>query len=146
MSGVIKVKSGSKFEEAHSFCRAVRAGNFIFSSNSSGRNYATGSISSDPCEQMLHAIENINYAFSAVGASVADAVKVQISFARLEDQAKLLKAFAVRFEGIDPALTLICQPHEGDVSVEVEITAYKGENDVDADIVRLAPRDALNDG
>jgi len=133
------VKSGSKFEDKNSFCRVVRAGNFLFSSNSSGRNYATGLISSDPAEQMLQAIDNIDRALAAVDATVSDSVRVQISFSNLDDQDRLLEAFAKRFSGIDPTLTLICQPFVGDVSVEVEITAYKDSHAGASETIRIEP-------
>ncbi|ODU22877.1 MAG: hypothetical protein ABS87_00300 [Sphingomonas sp. SCN 67-18] len=138
MAEVVKVKSGSAFEDRNSFCRVVRAGNLIFSSNSSGRNYATGVMPADPVEQMLQAIDNIDHALSAVGASVADSVRVQVSLTSLDYQDALLAAFGKRFAGIDPALTLICQSFVGDVKVEVEITAYRSADGSPPETVRMA--------
>jgi 2-iminobutanoate/2-iminopropanoate deaminase len=140
MADVVRVKSGSKFEDSNSFCRVVRAGNFIFSSNSSGRDYVTGVMSPDPAEQMLQAIKNIEHGLSAVGASISDTVRVQISLTNLKFQDSLLKAFAARFLGIDPTLTIICQPFVGDVKVEVEITAFHNASGGTSETIRVKPR------
>lgn len=137
MADVIRIKSGSRFEDANSFSRAVKVGDLVFSSNSSGRDYRTGVISGDVVEQMLGAIDNIDRAFAAAGTSVSNAVRVQISFCNSEDQEALLNAFGARFKGIDPALTLICQPFSGDVKVEVEVIACARAGGMVAETIRI---------
>ena len=70
MSEIIKVKSGSKYEDLNSYSRVVVAGDMIFVSNTAGRNYKTRAIASDAKGQAEQAFSNVEGALAAVGASL----------------------------------------------------------------------------
>ncbi len=56
---VVKIKSGSIFEDKDSYSRVVTVDNWIFVSNPAGRHYKTKEISTDPVEQAKQCIANI---------------------------------------------------------------------------------------
>ena len=49
---IVKVKSGSLYETKESYSRIVAVGDWIFVSNTAGRNYKTREMSPDPVEQV----------------------------------------------------------------------------------------------
>ena len=98
---------------------------------------SAGGIGGVVTASLLQAIANIDQALSALGASMSDAVRVQISLIDLDYQDELLKAFAARFAGIDTILTIICQPFVGDVKMEVEIVAYRAPGGNSGQTIRM---------
>ena len=72
---VIKVKSGSIFEDKESYSRLVAVDNWIFVSNTAGRNYKTREMSTDAVEQARQCFANIEGALASVNASLADVVR-----------------------------------------------------------------------
>jgi len=76
MAKVIKVKSGSKFEDIASYSRLVAVGNHIYISNTAGRHPETKEMSEDVTEQSLQAIDNIERALIAIGSCLADIVAI----------------------------------------------------------------------
>lgn len=69
MVEVIKVKSGSLYETKESYSRIVAVDNWIYVSNTAGRNYKTREMSTDPVEQATQCFNNIERALASVGAS-----------------------------------------------------------------------------
>lgn len=126
MSQVVKVKSGSKFEDINSYSRVVVAGDFIFVANTAGRNYTTREISPDVTEQARQAFKNIEGALAAVGAALKDIIAVRCHVPNPDHTGDVGKFLGDKFRGIDPIQTMICTPlahHE--MLVEFEVTAYR---------------------
>ncbi|UFN48852.1 RidA family protein [Roseomonas sp. OT10] len=127
MVDVVKVKSGSKFEDSQNYSRIVAVGDLIFVSNTAGIDYATRQISPDAGEQCTKALQNIERALASVGATMADIVKVVKHIPNREDKDKVGEAFARAFQGIDPTSTTLCTPLASDIyKVELEVIAYRG--------------------
>jgi len=127
MIEVIKVKSGSKYEDAQNYSRIVTVGDLIFVSNTAGIDYATREISPDAGEQCTKALQNIEGALASVGATLADIVKVVRHIPNRDDKDKVGEAFARAFQGIDPTSTTLCTPLSSDIyKVELEVIAYRG--------------------
>ena len=124
---ITKVKSGSPFEEKESYSRIVALDNWIFVSNSAGRNYRTREMSSDPVEQARQCFHNIEGALASVGATLADVVRSRVFIPNPADAPSVMAFVGEKFRGIDPASTVTCSPlGSPDFKVEIEITAYKG--------------------
>jgi enamine deaminase RidA (YjgF/YER057c/UK114 family) len=127
MVEVLKVKSGSIFEEKESYSRAVVVDNWIFVSNTAGRNYKTREMFADPVEQAKQSLNNIEGALKSVGASLADIVMSTVYIPNPEDAPTVMAYIGERFKGIDPARTVLCAPlGNADFKVEIEVTAHKG--------------------
>lgn len=127
MVDVIKVKSGSVFEEKESYSRAVVVNDWIFVSNTAGRNYKTREMSTDPVEQAKQCFNNIERALDAVGASLADVVMSTVYIPNVADAPTVMAYVGERFKGIDPARTVLCTPLGApEFKVEIEVTAHKG--------------------
>ena len=62
---IVKVKSGSLYETKESYSRIVAVGDWIFVSNTAGRNYKTREMSPDPVEQAKQCFDNVEAALKA---------------------------------------------------------------------------------
>lgn len=134
MSEIIKVKSGSKYEELNSYSRVVVAGDLIFVSNTAGRNYKTRAIASDARGQAEQAFSNIEGALAAVDASLKDVVAIKVFVPDIADMEQVNDVVGRKFRGIDPANTTTCTPlGQPELKVEFEITAYKRRNPGEAE-------------
>lgn len=127
MIDIVKVKTGSKFEEHGSYSRIVAVDDLIFVSNTAGRNPRTKLISEDSAEQVLQALANIESALASVDASLADVVAARVFVQFPQDVETVMTAYGQRMRGINPTLTMTCPPlGSTEYKVEVEVTAYRG--------------------
>ena len=124
---ITKVKSGSIFEDKEHYSRLVSVGDWIFVSNTAGRNYQTREISQDPVEQAKQCLKNVEGALAAVGSSLADVVMSTVRIPNVADAPAVMECIGAYFKDIDPARTVTCAPLGGpDYKVEMEVTAYRG--------------------
>ncbi len=136
---VTKVKSGSIFEEKESYSRVVAVDNWVFVSNTAGRNYKTREMSSDPVEQARQAFRNIEGALASVGATLADVVRSRVVIPNPADAPAVMAFVGEKFRGIDPCSTVTCPPLGGpDYKVEIEVTACKGVGATKAEYVKIS--------
>lgn len=139
MVEVIKVKSGSLYEEKESYSRIVAVDNWIFVSNTAGRNYKTREMSTDPVEQAKQSLSNVEGALKSVGASLADVIMSTVYIPNPEDAPSVMAYVGERFKGIDPARTVLCSPlGNTDFKVEIEVTAYKGVGTAEAKYLNIS--------
>ena len=125
MPQITKVKSGSIFEEKASYSRLVAVDNWIYVSNTAGRNPDTKLIPEDVIEQAEQVFNNIERALAAVDAT--DVVCSRVFIQDPADVAKVMDFIGTKFRGIDPACTATCPPLGSTVyKVELEVTAYRG--------------------
>lgn len=138
MTKIIKVKTGSKYEEIGSYSRAVAVDNWIFISNTAGRNPATQEIPEDIAEQTLQVFANIEAALASVDASIADVVMSRVFIQNPADTMAIMTIVGEKFRGVDPASTVTCPPLGSDVyKVEIEVTAYRGASDAGTKLVKV---------
>lgn len=124
---IVKLKSGSAFEDKLNYSRVVTVGDWIFVSNTAGRNYATRALSPDAAAQTEQAFATIERALAEVGSCLADTVRIIVSIPYLEDAAAVSGVVARKMEGINPASTTHNTPlMSPDYRAEIEITAYRG--------------------
>lgn len=127
MTRVIKIKTGSRFEEIGSYSRVVSVENWVFVSNTAGRNPQTQQIPDDAIEQTLQVFANIEAALAAAGASLADVVASRVFIQNPADTHAVMSTVGEKFRGIDPVSTVTCPPLGATVyKVEIEVTAYRG--------------------
>lgn len=125
MVAVERVKSGSKYEDLFKFSRLVKVGNWVYSSNTAGRNYQTREMSPDVRKQAHQALDNLSGALAGVGARLSDTVRFHVSVATREDLEPVLEVIAERVGGNDPAHTIAIgtQPH-AEMKLELAVIAY----------------------
>lgn len=139
MTKVIKVKTGSKFEDHGSYSRVVAVDNWIFVSNTAGRNRQTQEIPEDVTEQTEQVFANIEAALASLNASLADVVSSRIFIQEPSDTMAVMTIVGEKFRGIDPAATVTCPPLGSTVyKVEIEVTAYRGLSTADVERITVS--------
>lgn len=127
MVQITKLKTGSKYETLGSYSRLVAVDNWIYVSNTAGRNPLTGEIPEDIQAQTHQVFTNIQAALAAVQATLADVVCSRVFIQNPDDVASVMTLVGEKFRGIDPASTVTCPPLGSTVyKVEIEVTAYRG--------------------
>ena len=127
MSTLVKVKTGSKLEEIASYSRAVMVDNWIYVSNTAGRNPVTQEIPEDIIEQTQQVFDNIERALAAVDATLADVVMSRVFIQDPAETHTVMQFIGTKFRGINPATTVTNPPlGSAEYKVEIEVTAYRG--------------------
>jgi len=127
MTEIVKLKTGSRFEEHGSYSRLVAVDNLIFVSNTAGRNPRTKLIPEDLTEQTQQVLANIERALSAVGSCLEDVVSARVYVQFTKDIDTIMTAYGERMRGINPTLTMTCPPlGSTEYKVEIDVTAYRG--------------------
>ncbi|MAK90315.1 MAG: hypothetical protein CMI13_03640 [Oleibacter sp.] len=138
MSKIVKVKTGSRFEDIASYSRAVVVDNWIFVSNTAGRNPDTQEIADDVLVQTEQVFSNIERALKAVGSSLQDVVMSRVFIQNAEDTPAVMEYIGTRFKGTDPATTVTCPPLGSTIyKVELEVTAYKGAASAETEYLNI---------
>lgn len=138
MVHITKVKTGSKLEELASYSRLVAVDNWIFVSNTAGRNPVTNEMPEDAIDQTAQVFKNIERALAAVDATLADVVMSKVFIQNPADVPAVMDFIGGKFRGIDPATTVTCPPLGSTIyKVELEVTAYRGASTSDAQTIRL---------
>jgi enamine deaminase RidA (YjgF/YER057c/UK114 family) len=118
------VSTGSPFERAAGYSRAVSDGDWCWVAGTTGYDYATMTMPEDVAAQTENALDTIAAALAEAGFSLNDVVRVTWY---LTDGAYADTVFAVagqRFAEIRPASTmLVCGLVRPEMKVEVEVTA-----------------------
>src|ERR1700752_1480597 len=94
------ISSGSPFEAAAGYSRAVVDGEWIFVAGTTGFDYAAMTIADDPAEQARQALRNIESALAEAGASLADVVCVKYYLPDATDWPKLVPILGEAFGAI----------------------------------------------
>lgn len=138
MKTIIKVKTGSIFEEKGSYSRLVVVDNWIYVSNTAGRNPESKQIPEDVIEQTHQVFANIEAALAAVDASLADVVMSRVFIQEPSDTPAVMEVIGQKFKGITPATTVTCPPLGSTVyKVELEVTAYRGAGQCDVQEIKI---------
>jgi enamine deaminase RidA (YjgF/YER057c/UK114 family) len=125
------ISSGSPFETAIGYSRAVVVGDWVFVSGTTGFDYATMQISPDVREQAEQALRNITHALAEAGSSLADVVRVRYIFPDAADFEPCWPIFERHFGTIRPAATMIsARLADARMKVEIEVTACRSHFDI----------------
>jgi enamine deaminase RidA (YjgF/YER057c/UK114 family) len=121
------ISSGSPFEAAAGYSRAVVEGEWVFVAGTTGFDYAKMTISDDPVEQARQALRNIEAALAKAGASLGDIVRVRYYLPELADWPRIVPVLGEAFAEIRPAATaLISGLVDPRMKIEIEVTARRG--------------------
>jgi enamine deaminase RidA (YjgF/YER057c/UK114 family) len=138
MTKIVKVKTGSKFEEIASYSRLVMVDNMIYVSNSAGRNPDTQEIPEDVIEQTEQVFNNIERALAAVDATLADVIVSRVFIQDPADIHDVMAYIGTKFKGVNPASTATCPPLGSTTyKVEIEVTAYRGASTADVEEINI---------
>jgi enamine deaminase RidA (YjgF/YER057c/UK114 family) len=120
------ISSGSAFEAAVGYSRAVADGDWVFVSGTTGFNYGTMTISDDVVAQAEQALRNIGQALDEAGCSFADVVRVRYILPDATDFPACWPVLQRVFGEIRPAATMI-QAGLADprMKIEIEVTARR---------------------
>jgi enamine deaminase RidA (YjgF/YER057c/UK114 family) len=121
------ISSGSPFEAAGGYSRAVVDGEWVLVAGTTGFDYAAMTIADDPAEQTRQTLRNIEAALAEAGASLADVVRVRYYVPDAADWPRIMPVLGEAFAAIRPAATaLICGLVDPRMKVEIEVTARRG--------------------
>ena len=120
------ISSGSPFEAAAGYSRAVVDGEWVFVAGTTGFDYAAMTIADDPAEQARQTLRNITAALAEAGASLADVVRVKYFVPHIEDLPRIVPVLGEAFGAIRPAATaIICGLVDPRMKIEIEVTARR---------------------
>jgi enamine deaminase RidA (YjgF/YER057c/UK114 family) len=121
------ISSGSSFEAAAGYSRAVVDGEFVFVAGTTGFDYALMTISDDAAEQARQALRNIAAALAEAGASLTDVVRVRYYLPDAADWPRIVPVLGEAFGKVRPAATaFICGLIDPRMKIEIEVTARRG--------------------
>lgn len=120
------LSSGSPFETAMGYSRAVVDGDWIFVSGTTGFDYQTMAISSDVREQAEQTMRNIGQALADAGGSFADVVRVRYILSDAADFEPCWPVLRRYFGDVRPAATMIAAGlADPRMRIEIEVTARR---------------------
>ncbi|KAF3984837.1 MAG: RidA family protein [Methylococcales symbiont of Hymedesmia sp. n. MRB-2018] len=118
------ISSGSEFESKIGYSRAVVDGDYVFVSGTTGYNYETMFISSDPVEQAEQCFSNIEKTLIKAGSSMNDIVRVRYIFPNKEDFEPCWPVFKKYLRYANPAATMFVAGLLNEaMKLEIEVTA-----------------------
>lgn len=139
MTRIVKVKTGSKLEEIASYSRVVAVDNWIFVSNTAGRNPETGEMPKDVFEQTDQVFTNIEVALASVDASLKDVITSKVFIQNPDNVPAVMEFVGTKFRGVNPTTTVTCPPLGSSIyEVEIEVTAYRGASQADVEEIVLS--------
>ena len=120
------ISSGSTFEAAIGYARAVVDGDWVFVSGTTGFDYRAGTISSDVVEQAEQCIANIAQALAEAGFGFGDIVRVRYILPDAKDFEPCWPVLRRVFGEVRPAATMIAAGlADPRMKIEIEVTGKR---------------------
>jgi enamine deaminase RidA (YjgF/YER057c/UK114 family) len=128
MSSRQNISSGGKFEKVIGYSRAVKFGNMIVVSGTTGTDSIGNLVSDvDSYSQARQAIQNIQTAVEKAGASLRDVVRTRVFVSAKANWQDVARAHLEFFGSIMPASSmLVCSFLDPKILVEIEADAALG--------------------
>jgi len=102
-----QVFSGTEWEAFAGYCRAVKDGNRIHVSGTTATHGSLMIGGTDPAAQTHFVIDKIEGAITSLGGNLTDVVRTRIFVNDIEQWEPVARAHGLRFNGINPANTLV---------------------------------------
>ena len=121
------ISTGSPFEKAAGFSRAVIDGDFAFVSGTTGYDYATMTMPADVTSQTRNCFKTIEAALKDGGFAMADIVRATYYITSPNDADAVLAICGENLGDIRPAATLLVVAGllKPEMKVEIEVTAKR---------------------
>ena len=119
------VSTGSPFEKAAGYSRAVLDGEFAFVAGTTGYDYATMTMPADVTSQARNCFKTIEAALAEGGFAMTDIVRATYYITNPADADALLAVCGEVLGNIRPAATLLVVAglYKPEMKVEIEVTA-----------------------
>jgi enamine deaminase RidA (YjgF/YER057c/UK114 family) len=134
MTERLRVSSGGPWEERVGYSRAVRVGDHVWVSGSTGTR-PDGSIAGSAGAQTRAALDTVERALREAGASIAEVVRVRNYVVDITEWEEVADALRERFGTVRPAMTMVevtrlISPAQ---RIEIEVDAVVGSAPVPRD-------------
>ncbi|GII64276.1 hypothetical protein Skr01_43610 [Sphaerisporangium krabiense] len=121
------ISSGSAFEKAIGYSRAVVVDGWVHVSGTTGFDYTSMTIADDVVAQVEQCMRNIEAALREAGASLADVVRVRYILPDPADFEPCWPTLQRCFGEVRPAATMMsCRLLDPRIRIEIEVTARAG--------------------
>jgi len=121
------ISSGSPFEEALGYSRAVVQGDWCFVSGITGYDYRTMELPEDIVDQAEACFETLRTVLSDAGFAFSDIVRVTHYVKNRSDVSRLAPVLGSRLQSVRPAATMVVTDlMEHNMLYEIDATAFKG--------------------
>jgi enamine deaminase RidA (YjgF/YER057c/UK114 family) len=120
------ISSGSSFEKAMGYSRAVVLGPFCFVSGTTGYDYSKMEMPEDVATQTANALRTIEGALQQAGFAMSDVVRATYYLTDVAYADTIIPILGKTFGEIRPAASIvIAQLLKPEMKVEIEVTACK---------------------
>ncbi len=121
------ISTGSPFEKAAGYSRAVVDGDFVFVSGTTGYDYATMTMPGDVAAQAENCLATIEGVLRDAGFAMADIVRATYYIVDPADADAVLSVCGARLGDIRPAATLLVVAAllKPEMKIEIEVTAKR---------------------
>ena len=121
------ISTGSPFEKAAGYSRAVIDGDFAFVAGTTGYDYATMTMPADVTSQARNCFKTIEAALTDGGFALADVVRATYYVTAVKDADAVLAVCGEKLGDIRPASTILVVAAllKPEMKVEIEITAKR---------------------
>jgi enamine deaminase RidA (YjgF/YER057c/UK114 family) len=121
------ISTGSPFETAGGYSRAVVDGDFCFVAGTTGYDYATMRMPADVAEQTRNAFRTVEQVLREAGFALGDVVRAVYYLVDMADADKVLARCGEQFRDIRPAGTIMAVAAllKPEMRVEIEVTAKR---------------------
>lgn len=129
-----RISSGSAFEEAIGYSRAVVDGDWVFVAGTTGFDYASMTIAEDLATQCQQTCDNIESALKQAGSSADDVVRVRYILPDADDFEQCWPVLKRFFAKARPAATMfVAGLQDPRMKIEIEVTARRQSPQASAD-------------
>ncbi|WP_449041401.1 RidA family protein [Paracoccus sp. (in: a-proteobacteria)] len=122
-----RISTGSPFEAALGYSRAVVKGPWCFVSGTTGYDYAAMTMPDSAAEQAQNAFATIFATLAEAGFAPADIVRVQYTVTDPALVAEIAPVLGEALKEVRPAATMVVAGLiRPEMKVEIEVTAFRG--------------------